>query len=352
MHNDSVPDWTGEWAGTTKKVYELAYSMATNLYVVGGPFRAGCNVTSALVQNRPWHGTFVIEFMATVPESLRHVTQALVNAWRFINAFDQVIWDVEPLLAWIRPAYDVVGVSIPIPQTYQLKFDPVQHYSRTEQSVTFKNLKSWTAQVESAYKVAYAKTIGIYNATSQSIISDYLDYSGGEQTLLANQRTAADPNSQVTINFVSMVTVAYKDRVRQVIDTAGRAVDGVAHVSLNLNACTMTQWSANPWWRVDMQQATYVRRVVVRNRNDALSSELTDFEVRVGLSTQVLQNAKCGHTDGQNLEAVPRDPPEPTWVAAILHLILHRDRPRCTPRTPKKSYSRPTATATPWSRAG
>jgi len=291
MHNTTIVGFTGEWTGNYKRVYEIAYAMAVNLYLIGSPFKAECNVTSALVQNRPWHGTLAVEFMITVPESLRAVTQSLVDGWRFINAFDQVVWDVEPLLGWIRAAFDSIGVMISIPQTYQLTFHPARHYSRTVQRITFKNLNSWTPQMKAAYRAAYAKTIGIYNTTNQSVVTDYIDYAGTDQTLVP---TRVDPASPFTVEFVSMVTVAHKDQVRQIVNTANRAVDGTAHVSFALNGCSMTQWQANPWLRVDLQQAIYVRRVVLRNRDDALFAQLADFEVRVGQLIDVVQNQKCG----------------------------------------------------------
>lgn len=96
------------------------------------------------------------------------------------------------------------------------------------------------------------------------------------------------------VDFTSAVVLAYKTASQSIANTASRATDGTAYVKFSLSSCSATAWQVAPWWRVDLEQSTFVNRVMLRNRDDAMGAQLTNFELRVGNSLTVLSNRKCG----------------------------------------------------------
>jgi len=98
----------------------------------------------------------------------------------------------------------------------------------------------------------------------------------------------------MVVEFTSLVTETYKSGARNLVATAARASDGLAHVLYSLGYCSTTQYQDDPWWRIDLMQTLYVRKVTVRNRNDPLYVEFTDVQLRIGESTDIYQNKQCG----------------------------------------------------------
>jgi len=76
--------------------------------------------------------------------------------------------------------------------------------------------------------------------------------------------------------------------------TSDRAVDGNTDNRFKHGSCTHTHVQESPWWRVDMGDDKTVNEVQIYNRGD-ITSQLSDFEVRVGDSTKWQGGEKCGN---------------------------------------------------------
>jgi hypothetical protein len=76
---------------------------------------------------------------------------------------------------------------------------------------------------------------------------------------------------------------------------ASRAVDGKTSTIFSQKSCTMTKKQNDPWWSVDLKEASTVSTVQLWNRGDCCGERLSDAEVRVGMSkSDWTQNHICG----------------------------------------------------------
>ena len=65
---------------------------------------------------------------------------------------------------------------------------------------------------------------------------------------------------------------------------ATRAVDGKTTTDWRGDSCTHTDYSTDPWWRVDLGSSLPVAEVVIVNRacGGVCATYLTNFEIRIG----------------------------------------------------------------------
>ncbi|XP_019630721.1 PREDICTED: MAM and LDL-receptor class A domain-containing protein 1-like [Branchiostoma belcheri] len=75
---------------------------------------------------------------------------------------------------------------------------------------------------------------------------------------------------------------------------AGRAVDGNTNTNYSVHSCTLTLFTYNASWRVDLGKSFTINRVVIFNRQDCCSGRLNPFNIHIGDSEQVVTNPKCG----------------------------------------------------------
>jgi len=79
---------------------------------------------------------------------------------------------------------------------------------------------------------------------------------------------------------------------------ASRAVDGKNTTDYSGDSCTHTDYSTDPWWRVDLGSSLPVGEVVIVNRacGGKCATYLTNFEIRIGDegTANIISNAKCG----------------------------------------------------------
>ncbi|XP_019626120.1 PREDICTED: uncharacterized protein LOC109471278 [Branchiostoma belcheri] len=77
--------------------------------------------------------------------------------------------------------------------------------------------------------------------------------------------------------------------------SAGQAVDGYLGTTVDPgNACTLTAQDTEPWWVVNLGNATSVGTVRILNRGDCCGERLQNFQVRVGDSQNFQLNQACG----------------------------------------------------------
>ena len=77
---------------------------------------------------------------------------------------------------------------------------------------------------------------------------------------------------------------------------ASRAVDGKRISNFWKNSCTHTHKITSPWWRVDLQNVYFIRKLIITNRSDCCAYRLSNFEIRIGLSlaNNGNSNPSCG----------------------------------------------------------
>ena len=65
---------------------------------------------------------------------------------------------------------------------------------------------------------------------------------------------------------------------------ASRAVDGKTTTAWSRGSCTHTEYSTDPWWRVDLGSSLPVAEVVIVNRacTRECATYLTNFEIKIG----------------------------------------------------------------------
>lgn len=63
---------------------------------------------------------------------------------------------------------------------------------------------------------------------------------------------------------------------------SGKAVDGNRDGNLHDGSCARTTKFENPWWRVDLGNKVWVEKVLIANRDDCCSQELSNVEIRIG----------------------------------------------------------------------
>ena len=63
---------------------------------------------------------------------------------------------------------------------------------------------------------------------------------------------------------------------------SGKAVDGNRDGNLHDESCARTTKFNNPWWRVDLGNKVWVEKVLIANRGDCCSEELSNVEIRIG----------------------------------------------------------------------
>ncbi|XP_067053119.1 uncharacterized protein [Acropora muricata] len=101
---------------------------------------------------------------------------------------------------------------------------------------------------------------------------------------------------------------------------SSRAVDENYSIYFNQKSCTHTKRERNPWWRVDLGREYIVTDVMIVNRHDYFE-RLTNFDVRIGVNKNNLQNPTCHDRvrtvgQGQALR-VQCDPPIPGRYVSV-----------------------------------
>ncbi|KAL9979348.1 hypothetical protein ACROYT_G016999 [Oculina patagonica] len=101
---------------------------------------------------------------------------------------------------------------------------------------------------------------------------------------------------------------------------SSRAVDENYQPYYDQKSCTHTKKETNPWWRVDLGREYIVTDVLIVNRYE-YHERLTNFEVRIGVNTDNLQNPTCHDrvgTVGQGqFLTVQCDPPIPGRYVSV-----------------------------------
>lgn len=75
---------------------------------------------------------------------------------------------------------------------------------------------------------------------------------------------------------------------------ASRAVDGHTTGIFKMNSCTKTASSIGAWWKVDLQKAYVLHRVVIWNRQDCCEDRLDHVEVKACCTPPTHTWKKCG----------------------------------------------------------
>ncbi|XP_071801132.1 fucolectin-3-like isoform X1 [Asterias amurensis] len=87
--------------------------------------------------------------------------------------------------------------------------------------------------------------------------------------------------------------------------TADLAIDGDSRTLVNDFTCSLTKFSPHAWWKVDLGADHLLGRITIVKRGDGIKGRLTGALVRVGIDSDIFNNAVCGSAVTWDQASIP-----------------------------------------------